>query len=317
MKVRIVGASSPFPPERLQAGVAVLRKSGFDVDDEDALVGRHAYLNGSDDERVAALDDALAGDADVVWLARGGYGLTRIASRLQVPARIPVVVGFSDATALFARLHNEGLAHRCVHGPLATSIAHEPTETVAHVVDVVGGGAGRPLPALRAAGAVRRAHVEAPLFSANLCVLAALCGTPLQPDLRGHVVVLEEVGERPYRLDRMLTQCLAAGVLRDLKGVVVGHLTQCEEPAPSSSAASSSSSSASAASSSASSASSSTRDPAPRAVDVFVERLAPLGVPLALGLPVGHEAPNYALPLGGAVAFDVDGDVATLGLSRR
>lgn len=280
MRVRVVGASSPFPVEKLAKGVAVLRKNGFDVDDRDVLAGSHAYLNGSDDERVAAVDAALRADVDVVWFARGGYGLTRIIDRLTIPKKIPVVVGFSDLTALFARLHHDGLLQRCVHGPLCTSIVNEADDSVAHVVDVVGGGSGSALPRLHN-HAVGRA--QGPVFAANLCVLAALCGTRFQPKLQGHVVVVEEVGERPYRLDRMLTQCLQSGVFDGVAGFVVGHLTQCEEPASNNSLQ---------------------RDPAPKAIDVVVERLSTLKVPVWSGLPVGHEPPNFALPLGRNVVVD-------------
>ena len=93
MRIVIVGPSSPFRLEALASGVAVMRQAGHVVRDDDALVGGHAYLNGDDAARAAALEAALHSDADVVWLARGGYGLTRIVDRLQIPARVPVVVG--------------------------------------------------------------------------------------------------------------------------------------------------------------------------------------------------------------------------------
>ena len=242
-------------------------------------------MNGSDDDRAAAVNAVLAGfergDVDVVWCARGGYGLTRILDRIVVPKRIPVVVGFSDVTALFARLHNEGHGARCVHGPLCTSIVGEPDVTRAAVVDVIAGRAvDYPKVHNRVAGRAR-----GPLFAGNLCVLTALCGTRHQPELRGHVVVVEEVGERPYRIDRMLTQCLQAGLFDGVAGVVVGHLTSCEEPTGNGSFA---------------------RDPAPQAIDVVIERLSTLGVPVFSGLPVGHEAPNWALPLGKVVVVDGD-----------
>lgn len=290
MRVKIIGASSPFLVERLAAGVEIVRSRGFVVDDSEALQGTHAYLNGDDATRTrlleAAFDDA---SVDVIWLARGGYGLTRIVPRLRVPRRIPVVVGFSDATALFARLHKEGLADRCVHAPLATSITGEAADSVAHAVDVVRGGAGQALPPLRVhVGA--SVDVAGPLFAGNLCVLAALCGTPLLPDLRGHVVVIEEVGERPYRIDRMLTQLIDAGAFAGVAAVVVGHLTQCDEPKSQSQL----------------------RDPAPSGLDVVIERLSSLGVPLLSGLPVGHEAPNFALPLGRSAHVVVDGGVGRL-----
>lgn len=273
MRIRIEAPSSPFSVEKLAAGVARLRAAACVVDDEQALravlAGRHAYLTTDDDERRRSLEDALRSDVDVVWLARGGYGLTRIISRLDVPARAPIIIGFSDATALFAARPEL----RCVHGPLATTIATEPIATFEHCLAVL---------QRRAQGASFEvngdsADVDGWLFAGNLCVLAALCGTPAMPSLAGAIVVLEEVGERPYRIDRMLTQLKDSGALAGVRAVIVGQLTGCEEPT---------------------SASSSRRDPPPAALDVFRERIRALGVPMFSGLAVGHEAPNIALPLG-------------------
>ncbi len=305
MKIRITGPSSPFRPEALQRGVDLLRARGHDVVDDDALRGTHAFLNGDDDSRRAALQEALASDADAVWLARGGYGLTRIVDELVVPARVPVVVGFSDSTALFARLATAGALDRCVHGPLATTIAHEPDDSVDRALAVIARRAAGThhvptLPPLRTLVG-RDGVFEGPLWAGNLVVLAALCGTPSLPSLAGHIVVVEEVGERPYRLDRVLTQLLRSGALRDVAAIVIGHLTGCDEPTPTPAAATPTPPPSSPA-----------RDPAPRGLDVVVERLGRLGVPIVAGLPSGHEAPNLALPLGGRARLVVDGERATL-----
>ncbi len=299
MRITIVGPSSPFRPEALARGTAVMREAGHDVIEGDALVGGHAYLNGDDDVRAAALEAALHSDADVVWLARGGYGLTRIVERLQIPARIPIVVGFSDATALFGRLSRAGHEARCVHGPLATTLGSEPEHSARRALAVVAGTAPEPLPTLKTlvpAGPSRNdGFVRGPLWAGNLVVLAALAGTPSMPDLRGHIVVVEEVGERPYRLDRVLTQLLSAGAFDGVTGIVVGHLTGCDEPAPPTQTATPTSSPA-----------------PPRGIDVVVERLSSLGCPIVAGLPCGHEAPNLALPLGVEHELVVDGSVARL-----
>jgi muramoyltetrapeptide carboxypeptidase len=310
VRIKVLGGSSPFPPARLEAGRALLAGSdvaaGVVVDVADALPdSAHAYLNGDDATRARLINEALHSDVDVLWFARGGYGITRILHRLEVPARIPVVVGFSDVTALFALLHKRGLAPRCVHAPLVTSLPNESAVDAARVVatvaatvagDVVDHGAD--LVPLRPADAQReRAVATGPLFVANLCVLAALCGTRHQPDLRGHVVALEETGERPYRIDRMLTQLVHAGVFDGVTGVVVGHLTGCEEPTANANPA----------------------RPPPKAADVFIDVLGHLGLPMARGLRCGHEAPNHAFVQGAQTQLVVDVDAAhvSLGAARR
>ncbi len=280
LRVRIEAPSSPFSVERLAAGVARLRDAGCDVDDSHAGPrGRHAYLNGSDVERKKSLERALHSDVDVVWLARGGYGLSRIAGGITVPRRGPVVCGFSDATALFAQLSGTGVP--CVHGPLATTIAAEPDDSFAHCLDVLMRRAkGKRLPVQLE----ESVDVDGTLFAGNLCVLAHLCGTPSMPSLEGSIVVLEEIGERPYRIDRMLTQLRESGAFVGVRAVIVGHLTDCAEPVPLGARAHDVGGGA--------------RDPAPAPLDVFRERLGAFGIPVAHGITVGHEPPCTALPLG-------------------
>lgn len=290
MRVRIEAPSSPYPVDKLAAGVARLRAAGVAVDEQGAVLrGRHAFLNGDDDERAASLVDALAADVDAIWLARGGYGLTRILPRLVArPTRAPIVVGFSDATALFAHLWGQGVP--CVHGPLATTIAAEPDDSFAHCLAVLERRArGAALP-VRADAPI---DVEGRLFAGNLCVLCALLGTPSAPRLDGAIVVLEEVGERPYRVDRMLTQLLQAGALDGVRAVAAGHLTDCREANDGGSGA---------------------RDAAPSALQVFAERLGSAGIPFAYGLEAGHQPPNRALPLGVRARLSANGSGGALTL---
>ena len=274
LRVRVVAPSSPFPEARMARGVARLCEAGLDVEDTSrVLVEGHAYLNGSDEERGAALEAALASDADVVWLARGGYGLTRLLSSLTLPdGPLPLVVGFSDATALSAHLFAHGIAS--AHGPLITTVADEPPASFQHLMRVLSGHtAGLSLSGLcPPIGHGPTGAADGVLFSANLCVLTHLVGTRSLPSLDGALLVLEEVGERPYRIDRMLTQLTESGALAGVRAVVLGHLAGCEEPGG--------------------------KDGAPRAEDVFAERLSALGIPLVRGAPVGHLAPNFALPNG-------------------
>lgn len=285
LTVRVEGPSSPFPEERMLAGVERLRSAGFAVDVAHAGPrGRHAYLNGTDDERLRSLAEALRSDVDVVWLARGGYGLTRLLDRLdrldRLPARRPRVVGFSDATALLCHLDARG---RDVHGPLITTLANESDASFAHLLDVLAGRATSIAGLSSHDGA--RVDVRGRVVAGNLCVLAHLVGTRSLPPLDGAILALEEIGERPYRIDRMLTQLLAARALDGVRAVIVGDLLQCDEP-PSKSP-------------------SGTRDPAPAPFDVFVERLGER-MPVVRGLPIGHGAPNFAIPFGADARLVVD-----------
>jgi muramoyltetrapeptide carboxypeptidase len=120
---------------------------------------------------------------------------------------------------------------------------------------------------------------QGPLLGGNLEVLSRLLGTPYLPDLDGAILFLEEVGERPYRVDRLLTHLGLAGVWDRVAGVLVGDLVSCEEPADS-------------------------RIASPSAEAVVKERLGRLDMPVVLGAPVGHGSRNLALPYGVRVRLD-------------
>jgi muramoyltetrapeptide carboxypeptidase len=296
MRVKVVAPAGPPAAERLQAGRLWMEQQRWQLEGElppASPNGTATYLSAADEVRAQALIEALRSDVDVVWCARGGYGMTRLLpvldaafpSSASMPTRIPTVVGFSDITALFAWMHCRGLGDRCVHGPLFTTIALEDAAMQQRFHDVVRGHVAPPL-------LVRSAHhidVRGPLFAGNLCVLAALCGTSAMPTLEGHVLVLEEVGEAPYRIDRMMTQLSQSGALNGVRALVVGHLTNCIAPTPTGTSA----------------------------VDVMEERCAAIGVPVAHGLCVGHETPNAALPLGGEVQLRVNDGVGSLAFEPR
>lgn len=295
-RVRIVAPSSPFDQERLTRGVAELTERGFVVDaPEDLVVGNHPFLAASDDERAARMVAALKSDADVVWLARGGYGLTRIVDRLidaPLATRPPLVVGFSDATALLAVLYARGVP--CLHGPLATTVADESSASLDHLVSLIDGGRGAlvdfPLEALDAPSSAR---IEGRVFAANLTVLTHLVGTRAFPSLGGTVLFLEDVGERPYRIDRMCTQLLASGALDGVRAIVLGAFSGCEEPS-----------------------SSSSRPPL-SSREVLRERARAAGVPLFAGFPFGHVTPNFALPVGRRVVVTVEDGAVRASLSEE
>lgn len=247
------------------------------------LGSRDGYFAGNDGERLAALGAALAGGHDALWVARGGYGLTRILGRLDPRVRggsPPMVVGFSDATALlcwsWVTTRTMG-----VHGPVVTQLAELPPDDLDRVFAWVRGDVPPPLQA--DAGTVcRGGTVEGRLVAGNVEVLRSLVGTPWLPPLDGCVLAIEEVGERPYRIDRALTQLLTSGALRGVRGVIVGQLHGCREPEHGGSHGND-------------------------AEQAVVERLETLGVPLVTGFAFGHApSANAALPFGARVRLHAD-----------
>lgn len=274
-RVAVVSPSGPVPADRLAAGCRWLRGLGLDV-----VVGPHArdrtgFLAGTDADRAADLRDAWRDPGiAAVLCARGGYGAARLLDRLDwaaLAAAPPTLLhGSSDITALHAAF----AAHLRVStsfGPMVASLLAEPdAETDAAARAALLDGA--PWPAVRGTDALVPGRAAGVLTGGNLSLLASLAGTGHLPATRGAILLLEDVHESPYRIDRMLTQLRQAGVLDGVAGIALGGWTECGEPA--------------------------------EVRAVLDERLSGLGVPVLAGLPVGHGAPQHTVPLGARVVLD-------------
>jgi muramoyltetrapeptide carboxypeptidase len=256
---------------------------GLRVDVAPHAYASQGYLAGTDEQRLADLNGALA-DPEVraVFCTRGGYGAQRIVDGLDlaaVRADPKLVVGFSDITALQLALWR-GARLVTVHGPGASWVRErtgpEAAESLRRAlltsdpVSVAARGDEETSP-LRLAGPPARG----PLLGGNLSLLAASVGTADQPSLDGAILLLEEVAEPPYKVDRMLLHLRRAGVLDGVSGVAVGQFTQCADEWPTS------------------------------IVDVLTDHLGRLGVPVLGGLPIGHGHDQLTVPVGAPAVLDV------------
>ena len=246
--------------------------------------GVPSYLAASDDQRAAELS-ALIVDPDVraIVLARGGYGLMRILDRIdpEILRKDPKpIVGFSDATALLAWAH-AAAGVRGIHGPMVIQLGDLPDAHVAHLVTLL---TEPRAPGVRPWSLVAHGHgtIEGPLVAANLTMVSLLVGTPWELPLDGAIALIEEVGERPYEIDRYLTQLALTGQLAKLRAVIVGELTRCVDANPPSGEP----------------------DPADAALATIRERLG--AIPHAAGAPVGHGNVNEAVPFGARTILDLD-----------
>ena len=225
-------------------GVARLKALGHEVEIDEAALATHMRFAGDDETRLAAIGRAAASGADVALISRGGYGLTRILPVLPYKAIAKSIekgtqwVGLSDFTALqLALLAKTGAttwAGPAVGEDFGAQVEPDGSPDMImeacfdDLIDGHGEGAGWRLPA-----ADLKAHpsladwksAPATLWGGNLSVLCSLVGTPYLPAVKGGVLFLEDVGEHPYRIERMLTQLLHAGVLAQQKAVVLGQFT--------------------------------------------------------------------------------------------
>ncbi|MRD49640.1 LD-carboxypeptidase [Caenimonas koreensis DSM 17982] len=219
----------------IRRGVARLKSLGHEVELDEAALASHMRFAGDDETRLAAIHRAAASGADVALITRGGYGLTRILPGINYKAVAKAIrggtkfVGLSDFTAFqCAVLAKSG--ETTWAGPALgedLGVEGEPDDIMLDCFeDLVTGrgeGAGWRLPAAEAIE--QPLNLKGQLWGGNLAMLSSLVGTPWLPDVPNGILFIEDVSEHPYRVERMLTQLLYAGVLKRQRAILVGHFT--------------------------------------------------------------------------------------------
>ncbi len=268
------------PSEQFDAGLSIWRQRGYRLQLCEGYDERWGYLAGPDDRRRQQLLSALQNpECKGILCSRGGYGGTRLLENWQWPAFESLankwLIGFSDVTSLLWSLSKQGVSG--VHGPVLTTLADEPDWSVQRLFDWVEKHEIAPLTGRVLPDCGGRA--EGILLPGNLCVATHLLGTAAEPDLTDVILAFEDVGEAPYRLDRMLTQWRAMGRLAQVKGVALGRFSGWEPMKP---------------------------GPTLSVEEVMRDRLGDLGIPIVTDLPFGHDGENAALPVGLPVKLDAD-----------
>ncbi|XXX71604.1 LD-carboxypeptidase [Sorangium sp. So ce134] len=250
------------------------------------LFARTGYLAGSDARRSDELARALSHpDVRAIFAARGGYGANRFVHRLDWSAladRPRWIVGFSDVTALHVEAARAGVAslHGAHVAALGRGDAHARAALISTLEDPLGERRFDGLTTLRAGAA------EGPLFGGNLALLHACAAAGRLRVPEGCVLLLEDVTERPYRIDRMLATLEVGGHLAPAAAVVLGDFEEC--------------------------------NPGPDGVtvdEVLRDRLLPLGIPVVAGLPIGHGLRNEPAILGGRACVLARGPEAVVTLA--
>lgn len=309
---------SRIKPRRLKRGDTVgLITPGSYIEDEDleravnqienlglrVALGKHirayrGYLAGTDEQRLEDLhrafsDRRLAG----VWCARGGYGVTRLLPKIDyalIRQNPKVLIGYSDITALLQAVYlRTGLV--CFHGPVGASEFTDYTRR--HLVAQVMEGRApwtiakrdyedeRKEQSAYQSEMIRPGRARGVLMGGNLSLLSAMAGTPFDVPAKDHLIFIEDVGEKPYRIDRMLTQLRQSGALDQAAGVVLGVFADCEADPDAHSL---------------------------RLIETLRDRLGDLNCPVYYGLPFGHIDDQCTLPVGVEASFDADSGALTV-----
>jgi muramoyltetrapeptide carboxypeptidase len=266
-------------------GLRRLQAQGHQVEVDEAALASHMRFAGDDEQRIAAIGRAAASDADVALISRGGYGLTRILPALPYIAIAKAIdkgmqfVGLSDFTAFNQAVFSK-TGRVTWQGPALGEdfgTPAEPDDIMQACFDDLlleqGEGTGWQILKSESARRIKLTHVT--LWGGNLTVLTSLLGTPYFPKVQGGVLFIEDVGEHPYRIERMLTQLLHAGVLGKQKAILFGQFTNYKlVPA---------------------------HDKGFKLATVVEWLRRQIKVPVLTGLPIGHVSTKVLLPVGAKV----------------
>ena len=292
-QIAIVAPARPAAADLLPAARSYLQRRGYRVVQGEHVLDRHHYLAGTDADRagdlMAAFEDP---QTEAIFCARGGYGSGRLLSLLDydlVAGNPKAIVGFSDITALqLALYHRTGLVSFSgaltdidLSAPGRDPLVERSLWSALTNREPLGDLPALPVPTGAPALQVLRvgsAPAAGPLIPANLAVLCSLMGTPYLPDLAGAILLLEDVDEYPFRLDRMLNQLRLAGVLPRLAGLVLGQFEDCFTGA----------------------------EAMPDLEALALEATTGLDLTVALGFPYGHQTSRLVVPLGVAAQIDAD-----------
>ena len=266
--IGVVAPASHFDLEKFNRGIAVLESMGFNTLVPEKLFNKKGYFAGSDLERAEMVNRCFADTyVKAIMCARGGYGSIRILSLLDyktIQKNPKIFVGFSDVSALLSTLY---LRCRLVtfHGPTVTTLGNSDNRTKDSLFSMITSGE-KPEIAMESGITIQPGSASGPVLGGNLNTLCHLLGTRFQPGFKGCILFLEDRGEAPYRIDRMLSQMKLAGCFNGLAGLILGNFEDCGD----------------------------TDDIIRIAGDIFKDNK----IPILAGLKVGHGKRNLAIPTG-------------------
>ncbi|MCB9730665.1 MAG: LD-carboxypeptidase [Deltaproteobacteria bacterium] len=275
--VRVIAPSGPLHPDALDAGLARLAELGIAADWpagwREGVMAADGHLAGSDEHRATQLRDAIVARPSAIWMARGGYGALRTLDAARRQGELfdgePVPLwGFSDGTVLLSAWDRAGWPGW--HAPPMTQLPRLDDESIARVRATWHADHIAPFEDLVT---LAPGQAEGALAGGNLCMLASIVGTPWEARFEGRVVLLEEVGEPAYKVDRLFTQLRLSGAFDRAVALVLGDFSALDATQSAAVAA------------------------------FFAAEAKTLGIPVVTNAPFGHDRRNAPLPFGEATGY--------------
>jgi len=288
--VALIAPAGNLSAEKLQKAIDNIERMGCKPIYRDDILASYGYLAGNDQRRIDELHQMVANtNVKAIFCARGGYGLTRILGRIDyelIRQNPKPIVGYSDVTALINSIFQKtGLIgfHSPVASATITQFAHSGWQQVLFEgksnILIEAKSNDDSIENYETVYSICGGKVEGWLAGGNLSLIAAMVGTEFEIDFDDKIVLIEDVGEEPYRIDRMLTQLLESGSLDMAKGIVCGRFSGCHPSEPERSLT---------------------------LKEVLTDRLSVLEIPVFVGLPFGHIDDNFTLPIGALAEMNAD-----------
>lgn len=286
--VGLIAPGSPFSEQAYQQTLNNLETLGLKFKNANNLFKKFGYVAGSDKERIDDIHQMFSDkDVDAIWCVRGGYGTTRLMYDLDynlIRKNPKILVGYSDITALLQAIHiKTGLI--TFHGPVGSSelppyslesfknvLMNPKKEYIITSFDIEN------TKSEYISEVISKGDMKGVLAGGNLSLLASMAGTPYNINAKGKIVFIEDIGEKPYRIDRMLTQLIQTTDLGDANGILLGVFNDCDVQEGDSNSL--------------------------KLKETIKDRLGELGVPVYYGFSFGHIKNNCTLPVGIEAKFD-------------
>jgi muramoyltetrapeptide carboxypeptidase len=284
--VAIVAPAGKIPKESIDKAADVLRSWGLQVVISKNISSRsHSYFSGSDKERLADIQEMLDGNICAVLCARGGYGMTRILDRIDFSFFLKNpkwIIGFSDITALHLKLYELGV--ESIHGPMSSHFfKSEYSESITSLRNLLFGK--QQAIAASHNKMNRPGSASGVVIGGNLSLLNDALGTTTSPDMKNAILMVEEIGEYKYKVDRMFTQLNRAGKLDQLAALIIGHMTDIRDADPGFGES---------------------------IEEIVMDKVKEYSYPVAFNFPFGHDAPNMAWRHGARATLSVEETGSTL-----
>jgi muramoyltetrapeptide carboxypeptidase len=287
-KVALITPASSVKPEKMEIAIQNLKHLGLVPVYNDNALKKNGYLAGTDDERVADIHKYFSDkNIKAIWCIRGGYGCTRILHKLDydlIKKNAKTLIGYSDVTALLNAIYKKtGL--QGIHGVVASSSLFSPY-TLQHTQKLLFQGKGTyDYPCVKQADREHDIYTissgvgEGKIVGGNLSLMIAMIGTSYAPSYKDKIVIIEEVGEKPYRVDRMLTQLIHGTDIKKAKAIIFGVFNDCEAKPDEASFT---------------------------LKETIINAIKPLKIPSIYGFPFGHVTDITPITIGANGTFDAD-----------